>query len=72
MALPKGINDSSQIDISAAFLYGRLTDYIYIELPIVHDKRQYDKQLVWRTKASIYRLEQSPSMWNIGLLVYVP
>ena len=64
MAMLQGINDISQIDISTAFIYGRLPDYIYIALPLGHDKRRSDKQLVWRTKASIYGLEQSPSMWN--------
>ena len=55
-----------QMDISNAFIYGRLDNYIYIQLPKGHPERRRN-DYVWRTKSSIYGLSQSPMVWNRSL-----
>ena len=52
-----------QLDISNAYIYGRLTDFIYIQLPQGHPAAKH-KNKVWKTKCSIYGLQQSPAIWN--------
>ena len=51
-----------QLDITAAFLYGRVKEPIYIELPQGHPQKA-GKSLVWRTNCAIYGLSQSPKIW---------
>ena len=52
-----------QCDIKTAYLYGRRTEEIFVELPIGHKDRQKKKN-VWVTKASVYGLRDAPRLWN--------
>ena len=54
---------SKQCDIKTAYLYGRRTEEIFVELPIGHKDRQKKKN-VWVTKASVYGLRDAPRLWN--------
>ena len=52
-----------QLDISNAFIYGRLKENIYIQLPKGHPEKDGQRK-VWMTQSSIYGLCQSPMIWN--------
>ena len=52
----------AQLDVSAAFLYGRLERDIYIALPKGHPDAA--KGHVWKTRCALYGLVEAPKLWN--------
>ena len=46
MAMLHGYRKIAQLDVSTAFIYGRLDDFIYITLPIGHPKRSKKNNMV--------------------------
>ena len=52
-----------QLDVTSAFLYGRLSNPIYITLPQGHVHKGGSSK-VWRSMSAIYGLVQSPKIWN--------
>ena len=55
--------ETHQLDVSTAFLNGKLDKEVFLELPEAL-RIKYGKQFVWKTKTSIYGLAQSPKVWN--------
>ena len=62
LSLEFGI-DFRQLDISSAFLYGRLDHDIYVELPDGHPEKQGNTK-VWKTRCALYGLQTAPKVWN--------
>ena len=59
-----------QMDISNAFIYGRLPEPIYIQLPQGHPSKEQNFK-VWKTWSSIYGLNESPMIWNETIDAYL-
>ena len=55
-----------QLDLSTAFLYGRLEHPIHVELPVGHSLRT-GQSMVWRTSTAVYGLCDSPQRWNMTI-----
>ena len=55
-----------QLDVSTAFLYGRLEHPIHLELPVGHPQRT-GQAMVWRTSTAVYGLCESPQRWNMTI-----
>ena len=53
----------SQMDVSGAFLYGKLKHPIYLELPRGHKMRR-GRGMVWKTHTALYGLVEAPAVWN--------
>ena len=54
-----------QLDVTGAFLYGRLESPVYIQLPKGH--QEYSKTVpvkVWECYSSLYGLVEAPQIWN--------
>eukprot|EP00924_Labyrinthula_sp_SR-Ha-C_P007975 augustus_masked-scaffold_41-processed-gene-2.7-mRNA-1 protein AED:0.53 eAED:0.54 QI:0/-1/0/1/-1/1/1/0/343 len=51
-----------QLDVTAAFIYGKLPEGVLLELPRGHRLREGNKK-VWKTTTSIYGLSESPLIW---------
>ena len=51
-----------QLDVNSAFLYGRVSDPIFVELPAGHAQKD-GHRLVWKTNCAISGLAQSPQIW---------
>lgn len=52
-----------QLDVSGAFLYGKLNSPVYLELPTGHCQRR-GRHLVWKSYTALYGLVQAPAVWN--------
>ena len=52
-----------QLDVSSAFLYGKMDTPIFIHLPQGHPQKQ-KQEMVWTTKSAIYGLVQAPAVWH--------
>ena len=52
-----------QLDVTSAFLYGKLSDPIFIELPKGHPQKA-GRSKVWFTHTAIYGLVEAPKVWN--------
>ena len=52
-----------QVDVTSAYLYGKLTTSIYIALPAAHP-RKHGNSNVWKSGSPLYGLVQSPKVWN--------
>lgn len=50
------------MDVESAFLYGDITDEVYMSLP---GKTKYNSKTVCKLNKSIYGLKKSPKCWNI-------
>ena len=54
-----------QLDVETAFLYGDLTEDIYLEIPEgVQIDKDTRKRFVWKLNKSLYGLKISPKKWN--------
>lgn len=51
----------TKLDIKTAFLYGELSEEIYMQIPEGYD---YTEEKVCKLKKSLYGLKQSPLKWN--------
>ncbi|OWY91395.1 Gag-pol Polyprotein, partial [Phytophthora megakarya] len=51
-----------QYDIKTAFLYGQLTELIFMEQPVCFEEN--GRQLVCQLVKSLYGLKQAPAVWN--------
>ena len=58
----------AQFDVQTAFLYGDLSEDIYMELPQGLEERREDgsarKSVVCHLQKSLYGLKQAPRCWN--------
>ena len=52
-----------QLDVSTAYLYGRTSEPIFVELPEGHPKRD-GRSMVYKTFSSVYGLKRAPKIWN--------
>ena len=52
-----------QLDVKTAFLYGRLSHPIYLDLPVGHPQKA-GRSRVWKTSTAIYGLVEAPQVWN--------
>ena len=52
-----------QLDVSTAYLYGRTSEPIFVELPEGHPKRD-GRNMVYKTFSSVYGLKRAPKIWN--------
>ena len=59
-----------QLDVSTAFLYGRLKEPIHLELPSGHPQRNGNK-VVWRTSTAVYGSCESPQRWNMTIHAFL-
>ena len=55
--------DFRQLDIASAFLYGRVSEPIFIELPEGHPEKD-GGAFVWQTHCAIYGLAEAPRIWH--------
>ena len=69
-SIQAGYQPIQQLDVSNAFIYGRLDDYKYIQLPAGHPSK-HNQDFCWRTRCSIYGLQESPSIWNSTIDSYL-
>ena len=51
-----------QLDVSGAFLYGRLKRPVYLELPQGHPRKTGTAK-VWKSLSAVYGLCESPGVW---------
>jgi len=52
-----------QLDVSTAFLNGRLSEPVYLDLPLGHPERRGNSK-VWCSYTAIYGLARAPKIWN--------
>lgn len=53
-----------QLDISNAFLYGKLVDEVYLEIPDGVEIKNSRADSVFKLNRSLYGLNQAPKAWN--------
>lgn len=53
-----------QMDVKTAFLYGDLTEEVYMEIP---DGYRVDRSKVWKLVKSLYGLKQAPRAWYYNI-----
>ena len=57
-----------QMDVTTAFLNGKLEDELYMEQPEGYVKvGEHGRKLVCRLKKSLYGIKQAPNVWNADL-----
>ncbi len=53
-----------QMDVTAAFLHGSLTEEVYVRPPPGFPQERDGRRVVWLLKKSLYGLRQAPRCWN--------
>ena len=60
-----------QIDISGAYLYGRLEKPVILYLPDGHEKKTRDNKFVYSCPASLYGLRESGRVWYFTITKFL-